>query len=68
MKIETAQEKDKKHSKINLSEILEAHLCQTQEGTMYKIKTSLAYLEQIQKNNKYKRCREKNQTKTHKRS
>lgn len=57
MQIETAQEKDKKHGKINITKIQEAHLCQAQEGTMYKIKTSLDYLEQIQKNSK--RCREK---------
>lgn len=43
--------------------MLEAHLCQTQEGTMYKIKASLNYLEQIQKNNKYKRGREKTKPK-----
>lgn len=52
------------HSKINLSKIQAAHLCQAQEGTMYKIKTSLDYSEQIQKNSK--RCREKKSQNTSK--
>lgn len=47
--------------------MLEAHLCQTQEGTMYKIKTSLNYLEYKRITNT-KEAEKKNQAKTHKRS